>query len=501
MDLSHMSHRARRAFLKKLKRKRQRQKLAKENEQKEIEELNRLQLSPSYQTQQAKELELAELEAKERERNEQIWREREQEAQRKWEENNRQKMMLKQHEEKIQQKIKAEWESKQAESGKATQESKPQEICEESADLPPWHLPPPPVSFPSTIQQVPSTATTVTEKCSFFRKTGACRYGFLCSRLHQYPTPYDDVGSCNLADDQDDNGAFDEPIDNSCIVLRIPKMFTHYHLDLTKSVSEDQDSGLEVDESQLLSDYHEFYHDVRMELESRWGKITAIRTCRNLADHLRGAVYVEFARGPSAAWDAAEACNGRWFAGRQLMCTVVRLGGGWREAICGLYHRGKCPKGDLHCNFLHVFLNPGESSRDFQMTLWRHFAPIDNNGLNDRVYSFTKRSHSHRASSITYHRHHDRREKRRQSSGSRSSLSPSPKRIHHLSHSNRSVYEDSSPSEYHKHRKSKRNRHNNRSSNTKRRKQLNRSPTSSVHNKHKKHVKQKSHKRSKEINK
>lgn len=72
-----------------------------------------------------------------------------------------------------------------------------------------------------------------------------------------------------------------------------------------------------------------------MELESRWGKISVIRTCRNLADHLRGAVYVEFSRGPSAAWDAAEACNGRWFAGRQLTCTVVRLGGGWREAICG----------------------------------------------------------------------------------------------------------------------------------------------------------------------
>ncbi|KAH8855759.1 Zinc finger CCCH domain-containing protein 16 [Schistosoma japonicum] len=483
-------HRARRAFLKKLKRKRQRQKLAKENEQKEIEELNRLQLSPSYQAQQAKELELAELEAKERERNEQIWQEREREAQRKWEENNRQKMILKQREEEIQQKIKAEWESRQTESGKATEESKPQEICEESADLPPWHLPPPPVSITSTIQQAPSIAPTVTEKCSFFRKTGACRYGFLCSRLHQYPTPYDDVGSCSLADDQDGSGTFDEAIDNSCIVLRIPKMFTHYHLDLTKSVSEDQDSGLEVDESQLLSDYHEFYHDVRMELESRWGKIAAIRTCRNLADHLRGAVYVEFARGPSAAWDAAEACNGRWFAGRQLMCTVVRLGGGWREAICGLYHRGKCPKGDLHCNFLHVFLNPGERSRDFQKTLWRHFGPMDNNGLSDRHIHITLRL-PHITIIMIDVKNEDIL------LVPRSSLSPSPKRIHHLSHSNGSDYEDSSPSEHHRHRKSKRNRHSSRSSSTKRRRYLNGSPASSVHNQHKKHVKRKSHKRSK----
>lgn len=118
-------HRARRAFLKKLKRKRKRQKLAKENIEREIEgilrflflyvisELSRLQLSPSYQAQQAKELELAALEAKERynlnynvtfysERNEELWQEREREAQRQWEENNRQKILLKQHEEEAQ---------------------------------------------------------------------------------------------------------------------------------------------------------------------------------------------------------------------------------------------------------------------------------------------------------------------------------------------------------------------------------------------------------------
>lgn len=62
-----------------------------------------------------------------------------------------------------------------------------------------------------------------------------------CSRLHQYPSPYDDtIESFNIADDQD-VGGLDEPIDNSCLVLQIPKMFTHYHLDLTKNTgSEDQ---------------------------------------------------------------------------------------------------------------------------------------------------------------------------------------------------------------------------------------------------------------------
>lgn len=96
------------------------------------------------------------------------------------------------------------------------------------------------------------------------------------------------------------------------------------------------DSGLEFDEAQLISDYHHFYEEVRQELESRWGKIAVLRTCRNLSDHLKGTVYVEFARGPTATWDAAEACHGRWFGGNQLNCSVVRLAGGWREAICGL---------------------------------------------------------------------------------------------------------------------------------------------------------------------
>ncbi|CAH8429941.1 unnamed protein product [Schistosoma turkestanicum] len=383
-----------------------------------------------------------------------------------------------------------------------------------ASDLPPWHLPPPPpVSIPPPVEQVPHSATTSTvmERCSFFRKTGACRYGFLCSRLHQYPSPYDDTIESynNITNDQnivdDGVGGFDEPIDNSCLVLKIPKMFTHYHLDLTKKAgSEDQDSGLEVDESQLLSDYHEFYHDVRMELESRWGKISVIRTCRNLADHLCGAVYVEFARGPSATWDAAEACNGRWFAGRQLTCTVVRLGGGWREAICGLYHRGKCPKGDLRCNFLHVFLNPGETSADLQKTLWHHsnrfINPLmDNNDYSDREYSSTLKSHSNGSSSFTrclqhhHHRHHqrDKHKTRKQSSTLISSHSQSSSSIgNHHSSRFKNNDKNSSPSEHHKHRKSKRTKHN-RDDN--KRSSLNRSPSSSpsstsLHKKRRKHA-------------
>ncbi|CAH8823538.1 unnamed protein product [Trichobilharzia szidati] len=495
-------HRTRRAFLKKLKRKRKRQRLAQENEEKELQELSRLQLSPTYQAQQAKELELAALEAAEHERNEQKWLQREKEAQLKWEEDCRHRKLLKEREEEAQKRIREEWESKQLETKNIVCASKSQAIHEQSSNLPPWHHPPPPVSITSVVEQVPrSSISTVIEKCSFFRKTGACRYDFLCSRLHEYPSAYDTTASFNLINDDQDG--FDEPIDNSCLVLRIPKMFTHFHLDLTRKVgSEDQDSGLEVDENQLLSDYHEFYHDVRSEMESRWGKISVIRTCRNLADHLCGTVYIEFARGPSATWDAAEACNGRWFAGRQLTCSVVRLGGGWREAICGLYHRGKCPKGDLHCNFLHVFLNPGETVNDIQKALWRHLgrlpSPVDNTHCDRVSYSPVTKSHRKRSSHSNHHRRHKKRRRSSRTpspSASSSSSSSSPtsrrtrrKRRDYSSRSKDNCKRSSPSADHHRHKRSRHSDNVTQSRSPSHR----HSPSPTMHRKRKKHTRDRS---------
>ncbi|VEL22581.1 unnamed protein product [Protopolystoma xenopodis] len=91
---------------------------------------------------------------------------------------------------------------------------------------------------------------------------------------------------------------------------------------------------LELDESQLLTDYAEFYADVFQELESRWGLVQVLRTCRNLSSHLRGTVLVEFAN-PLDVCKASRGLHGRWYAGRRLETRVARLWGGWREAICG----------------------------------------------------------------------------------------------------------------------------------------------------------------------
>lgn len=49
--------------------------------------------------------------------------------------------------------------------------------------------------------------------------------------------------------------------------------------------------------------------------------------------------------------------NGRFYASRQISCEFVKIEK-WKSAICGQFHRNRCPKGK-NCNFLHVFKNPG----------------------------------------------------------------------------------------------------------------------------------------------
>ncbi|KAM7539179.1 hypothetical protein Aperf_G00000058494 [Anoplocephala perfoliata] len=130
-------------------------------------------------------------------------------------------------------------------------------------------------------------------------------------------------------------------------------MFGHFSL---------QCDPLEVDESQLLSDYSDFFRDVYPELENVCGgSVEAFRCCRNASDHLRGSVYVQFTQDPAIAMDVATCLSRRWYAGRQIVARLAYLGQGWQSAVCGLHLRGKCPKGDRDCNFLHIFPNPGEN--------------------------------------------------------------------------------------------------------------------------------------------
>lgn len=79
-------------------------------------------------------------------------------------------------------------------------------------------------------------------------------------------------------------------------------------------------------------------------------------TCCNHEAHLRGNLYIEYET-TREALITYHKFNGRWYAGKQLNVNFCNIPS-WRAAVCGLFFRNKCPKGNT-CNFLHVFRNPG----------------------------------------------------------------------------------------------------------------------------------------------
>uniref|UniRef100_A0AAY5L2I2 Zinc finger (CCCH type), RNA-binding motif and serine/arginine rich 2 n=1 Tax=Esox lucius TaxID=8010 RepID=A0AAY5L2I2_ESOLU len=178
--------------------------------------------------------------------------------------------------------------------------------------------------------------------CPFFLKTGACRFGDRCSRKHVHPL--------------------------SSPTLMIRGMFATFGMDQRSRDDYDTDACLEYSEEEVLQQFVDFYEDVLPEFKGA-GKVVQFKVSCNFEPHLRGNVYVQF--------DTEEQCreafmmfNGRWYAGKQLQCEfspVTR----WKTAICGLFDRQKCPKGK-HCNFLHVYRNPGnefwEADRDLHMS-------------------------------------------------------------------------------------------------------------------------------------
>ncbi|XP_031584727.1 U2 small nuclear ribonucleoprotein auxiliary factor 35 kDa subunit-related protein 2 [Oreochromis aureus] len=178
--------------------------------------------------------------------------------------------------------------------------------------------------------------------CPFFLKTGACRFGDRCSRKHTYPT--------------------------TSPTLMIRGMFRTFGMEESRRDDYDIDACLEHSEEEMQESFLEFYHDVLPEFKSV-GKVLQFKVSCNYEPHLRGNVYVQF--------DTEEQCkeafikfNGRWYAGRQLHCEISPVTR-WKNAICGLFDRHRCPKGK-HCNFLHVFRNPGnefwEADRDLHMS-------------------------------------------------------------------------------------------------------------------------------------
>ncbi|KAM4133925.1 hypothetical protein ACJW30_01G368700 [Castanea mollissima] len=176
-------------------------------------------------------------------------------------------------------------------------------------------------------QQVPNFGTEQDKAhCPFHLKTGACRFGQRCSRVHFYP-------------------------DKSCTLL-IRNMYNG------PGLAWEQDEGLEHTDEEVEGCLEEFYEDVHTEF-LKFGEIVNFKVCKNGAFHLRGNVYVQYKSLDSAVL-VYNSINGRYFAGKQISCEFVNVTR-WKVAICGEYMKSRfktCSHGTA-CNFIHCFRNPG----------------------------------------------------------------------------------------------------------------------------------------------
>ncbi|KAK7331545.1 hypothetical protein VNO80_28281 [Phaseolus coccineus] len=178
-------------------------------------------------------------------------------------------------------------------------------------------------------QQIPNFGTEQDKAhCPFHLKTGACRFGMRCSRVHFYP-------------------------DKSSTLL-IKNMYNGPGL----ACDRDQDEGLEYTDEEVERCFEEFYEDVHTEF-LKFGEIVNFKVCKNGSFHLRGNVYVQY-KALDSALLAYNSVNGRYFAGKQVTCQFVNLTR-WKVAICGEYMKSgfkTCSHGTA-CNFIHCFRNPG----------------------------------------------------------------------------------------------------------------------------------------------
>ncbi|PKA66754.1 Zinc finger CCCH domain-containing protein 5 [Apostasia shenzhenica] len=192
----------------------------------------------------------------------------------------------------------------------------------------------------SVAQQVPNFGTEQDKAhCPFHLKTGACRFGLRCSRVHFYP-------------------------ENSCTLL-IKNMYNG------PGLACEQDEGLEYTDDEVEQCYEEFYEDVHTEF-LKFGELANFKVCKNSSYHLRGNVYVHYKSLDSAIL-AYNTMNGRFYAGKQIICEFVGVTR-WKVAICGEYMKTRlktCSHGSA-CNFIHCFRNPGG---DYEWADWDNPPP------------------------------------------------------------------------------------------------------------------------------
>ncbi|XP_029639367.1 U2 small nuclear ribonucleoprotein auxiliary factor 35 kDa subunit-related protein 2 isoform X1 [Octopus sinensis] len=397
-----MSHKSWKKLLKKLKRKLKRRKLAQNNNLETCDKSS----SDNDISEQARDKEV-QLQMVEHAR----WLERERQAQKEWELQKQHEEQERKRREEQDRRIREEWEEQERketeereklESVEKAKKEKQEALLKEATINQALnsggqcsHNPLAPISYHHQKRDV--------EVCSFFAKTGACRFGERCSRNHPEP--------------------------EVCTTLVFPGMYTHMTLDNAQD-DYDTDLTLEFEEGEIYENFKEFYEDVLPEFKAV-AQVVQFKVSCNYEPHLRGNVYVQF-KTEEDAFNAFTKFNGRWYGGRQLSCHFVEIKK-WGAAICGLYSENRCHKGKS-CNFLHVFKNP---TREFQHT--------DRNFRSENIHHHNNRD--------DYRSHSRHRSSRHHRSFWRHSLSPLR---HSSSRSRHSQHRDSSPSSSYSRRSSRR---------------------------------------------
>lgn len=213
--------------------------------------------------------------------------------------------------------------------------------------------------------------------CSFYLKTGACRFGERCSRHHPRP--------------------------NSSVTLMIPGMYNDIRLSQSMLDEADQDTSLEYDERDTFESFKQFYQDTLPEFRKA-GTVVQFKVCCNFEPHLRGNVYVQFSSEEECA-KAYAMFNARWYASKQLSCEYSPVTK-WKSAICGLFGRNRCPRGK-NCNFLHVYRNPGDEF-DYREDLSPTRTPFNGGRASERSERSWWRDHWRRRRDLNRDRSRDR---------------------------------------------------------------------------------------------
>ncbi|TXG53644.1 hypothetical protein EZV62_018900 [Acer yangbiense] len=174
----------------------------------------------------------------------------------------------------------------------------------------------------SVARQVPNFGTEQDKAhCPFHLKTGACRFGNSCSRVHFYPDK-----SCTLLIKNMYNGpglAWEQ--DEGLEIYGFTSMEVH-GIGLDRGPSEGYELFciiLAYTDEEVERSYEEFYEDVHTEF-LKFGEIVNFKVCKNVSIHLRGNVYVHYKSLESAVL-AYQSANGRYFAGKQVQCFKKRF--------------------------------------------------------------------------------------------------------------------------------------------------------------------------------